>query len=138
MKGHLVERAEYAHKRKHLTASSLDFAPWLPWWCSHPGRRSLIANLNEYDGSVRAIAHVANAIVVSVAYRLAPEFTLPAAHEDSFAAYQWVMQNAASMNGDPGRIAVAGESAGAGGNLATATAMMAPDRRIARRAETPN
>ena len=89
----------------------------------------VIANLNEYDPSARAITNAANTIVVSVAYRQAPEHKFPAAHDDSFAAYQWVTQNAASLNGDPDRIAVAGESAG--GNLATATAMMAHENGVA-------
>lgn len=85
----------------------------------------VIANLNVYDGSARALTNASNSMVVSVAYRLAPEAKFPAAHEDAYSAVQWVMANAASMNGDPNRVAVAGESAG--GNLATATAMMARD-----------
>jgi acetyl esterase len=88
----------------------------------------VIANLNAYDGSARAITNQANTIVVSVAYRQAPEFKFPAAHEDAFSAYQWVTENAASMNGDPNRVAVAGESAG--GNLATAAAMMAHEKGV--------
>ena len=86
----------------------------------------VIANLDTYDPSCRALTNAANCVVVSVAYRQAPEFRFPAAHEDSYAATQWVMANAARLNIDPQRVAVAGESAG--GNLATAVTLMARDR----------
>ena len=85
----------------------------------------VIADINVYDAGARAIAKFADCIVVSVGYRLAPENKFPAAHDDAFAAYTWVTQNAASFGGDPDRIAVAGESAG--GNLALATAIAARD-----------
>lgn len=58
-------------------------------------------------------------------YRLAPEAKFPAAWDDALAAYRWVAQNAASLNGDPKRLALAGESAG--GNLAVSTAIGARD-----------
>lgn len=83
----------------------------------------VIANLDTYEPSARALAEKANAIVISVAYRQGPENRFPAAHDDVFAVYRWVTQNAQSMNGDPRRIALAGESAG--GNLAVATALTA-------------
>ena len=85
----------------------------------------VIADINVYDSGARAISKFANAIVVSINYRLAPENPFPAAHDDCFAAYRWVVENAASFGGDPDRIAVAGESAG--GNMALATAIAARD-----------
>lgn len=86
----------------------------------------VIATIDTYDASARALCNAANCVVVSVEYRKAPEHPFPAAADDAFAAYQWVTQNAASINGDPKRIAVAGESAG--GNLAAVTAMMAREK----------
>lgn len=86
----------------------------------------VIANLNVYDGSARALTNATGCVVVSAAYRQAPENPFPAAVEDAYAAYQWVRGNAAQINGDPARVAVGGESAG--GNLATVTARLARER----------
>ncbi|MBD5633524.1 MAG: alpha/beta hydrolase [Candidatus Eremiobacteraeota bacterium] len=88
----------------------------------------VIADLDTYDASARALANAAGAIVVSVAYRLAPQWPFPAAPQDAFTAYQWVLANAASIGGAPKRIAVTGESAG--GNLATGVAIAARDKGI--------
>lgn len=88
----------------------------------------VIANLDTYDSSCRALVNAANCAVMSVAYRLAPEAKFPAAPEDAFAAYRWLLDNAALVRTDPRRIAVGGESAG--GNLATVTALMARDRGV--------
>lgn len=85
-----------------------------------------IASLNTYDGSCRALAKMTGAMVVSVSYRTSPEFKFPAAHEDSYAAIQYVLKNAGTMGGDPNNVAVVGESAG--GNMAAATSLMALDR----------
>jgi acetyl esterase len=88
----------------------------------------VIADLDTYDASPRALANLAKAIVVSVEYRHAPEHRFPAAHEDVFAAYRWLLDNAASLGGDSRRIAVAGESAG--GNMAAAVTLMAREQRL--------
>ena len=89
----------------------------------------VIADLDTYDSSPRAIANAANAIVVSTHYRQAPQHPFPAAHEDSLAAYRWIVQNAASFDGDPKRVAVAGESAG--GNMAADIALRASSAGVA-------
>ena len=81
----------------------------------------VIASKEVYDGGARGLSKQAKAIVVSVDYRLAPEAKFPAAWDDSLAAYKWVAANAATLNGDPKKLALAGESAG--GNLALATAV---------------
>ena len=79
----------------------------------------VIADLDTYDSSPRALANAANAVVVSTHYRLAPEHPFPASHDDAFTAYRWARDNATSFNGDPTRIAVAGpECAIAGASTA--------------------
>lgn len=89
----------------------------------------VIASPEVYEYSTLALAQNTGAIVVSVDYRLAPENKFPTAHEDSYAAYRWVKQNAASIGGNPAKVALAGESAG--GNMAVSVAMMARDRGLA-------
>lgn len=85
----------------------------------------VIANLNTYDSSCRALANAAGCIVASVNYRLAPENPFPAAVNDAFAATQYFLSSAGAIGGDPAKVAVAGESAG--GNLATVTCLRARD-----------
>ena len=85
----------------------------------------VIGNKQVYDGGARGLAKQANAVVVSVDYRLSPEAKFPAAWDDSLAAYKWTLANAATIKGDPKKLALAGESAG--GNLAVATAIAVRD-----------
>ncbi len=100
----------------------------LPVVVYYHGGGWVIATVDTYDAAPRLMAKQLNAIVVSVEYRHAPEFKFPAQHDDAFAAYRWVLKNAASWGGDPSKIALAGESAG--GNLAVATAIYARDNRL--------
>jgi len=86
----------------------------------------VIAGLDDYDSSCRALANAASCVVVSVAYRQAPENPFPAAADDAYFAFQYVAENAALFGGDPERIAVGGESAG--GNLSTVTCLLARDQ----------
>lgn len=88
----------------------------------------VVADLNTYDATPRALALGSKAMVISVDYRHAPEHKFPAQHEDAWAAYSWVVDNVQTINGDAKRIAVAGESAG--GNLAANVALMAKTMKV--------
>jgi acetyl esterase len=85
----------------------------------------VIANLDTYDASCRALSNAASCIVASVAYRQAPEMPFPTAVDDAYAATQFFLGGSGVVGGDPERVAVAGESAG--GNLATVVCLRARD-----------
>ena len=85
----------------------------------------VLGDLDTYDSVCRRLCARSGHVVVSVGYRLAPEHRFPAAVEDCLAATRWTAENAASIDGDPARISVAGDSAG--GNLAAVIAQRARD-----------
>jgi acetyl esterase len=89
----------------------------------------VIADLDTYNASAQGLCEQVGAVVVSVAYRQAPEYKFPVQHEDSFAAYQGVLNHASAIKGDAKRVAVVGESAG--GNLAANMSIMARDKKVA-------
>ena len=111
------------HARIYTPKTGKDAYPVIVYY---HGGGWVIADLNTYNASAQGLANQVEAVVVSVAYRQAPEHKFPTAHNDSYAAYEWTVKNAASIKGDPKRIAVVGESAG--GNLAAAVSMMARDK----------
>jgi acetyl esterase/lipase len=84
-------------------------------------------SLKTVENPCKALAEKAGALVVSVDYRLAPEFPYPAGLSDCFDAVTWVYGEARELNIEKKRIAVAGDSAG--GNFAAACAIMDRDRR---------
>ncbi len=79
-----------------------------------------IGDTAAYDLQCRTLCAEAGAVVVSTDYRLAPEHPYPAAVDDALAATRWVRDHVAELGGDPGRLAVAGDSAG--GNLSAVVA----------------
>ncbi len=83
-------------------------------------------NIEEAQPLANALAD--QAIVICVAYPLAPEVKFPATIEVAFAALEWVVDNTRQIGADSKRIFVAGEHAG--GNLAAVVTMLFRDRAI--------
>ncbi len=69
-------------------------------------------DLESNDQQLRALANRSRCIVVSVAYRLAPENPYPAGNDDAWTALVWVADHASEIGADPRRLAVGGDSAG--------------------------
>jgi len=78
------------------------------------------------DGLARLLANQIPAIIVSVDYRLAPDFPYPAPLDDCFSALNWAVTNATFLGSSPDLVSIGGD--GAGGNLAAAVALMARDK----------
>ncbi|MEX1023404.1 MAG: alpha/beta hydrolase [Dehalococcoidia bacterium] len=97
--------------------------PALVWY---HGGGWVIGNLESADATARRLATMADCVVVSVDYRLAPEFPYPAPLVDAYAAAVWTAQNAPRLGIDGARIALGGDSAG--GNLAAVVARQLRDR----------
>jgi acetyl esterase/lipase len=85
----------------------------------------VMGNLDTEHPWATRIAESSGAVVISVAYRLAPEHPFPAPLDDAYAVLTWTAEHAAELGIDPARIAVGGHSAGAG--LAAAVALRARD-----------
>jgi acetyl esterase len=87
----------------------------------------VVGDLESHDHVCRSLARRAGAVVVNVDYRLAPETKFPGPLDDCAAALGWSEAHARDLEGDPQRISVAGDSAGA--HLAAGLAIRMRDER---------
>lgn len=78
-------------------------------------------DFETHDRQMRMLCNSAHALVFAVHTRLAPEHTYPAAHDDALAATLAILAALPQWHGDPGRVALAGDSAG--GHLALVTTL---------------
>jgi len=82
-------------------------------------------SIETHDKACRRIAQTNEAVVISVGYRLAPEFKFPIPVYDCYDATVWAAQQASRLGTDPQKLVVMGDSAG--GNLATVVSILARD-----------
>jgi len=85
----------------------------------------VMGDLETEDALCRRLTNQSGWLIISVAYRLAPEYKFPTGLEECYSAICWVAEHAEQINGLPARLAVGGMSAGA--NLAAVLAHMARD-----------
>ncbi len=98
----------------------------LPVVVYYHGGGFVLGSLDTHDALCSALSNRAEALVLSVDYRLAPEHPFPAGLRDSYTALNWAATHAESLGGDPETLIVAGDSAG--GNLAAACSLLSADR----------
>nr|WP_027995012.1 alpha/beta hydrolase [Simplicispira psychrophila] len=109
-----------------LYAPSLQSSePGLPLLLYLHGGGFTIGSIATHDVLCRELARLAGCVVVSLAYRLAPEHRFPIASNDAWDALQWLAAQAATLGADASRLAVGGDSAG--GTLAAVCAIQARD-----------
>lgn len=100
----------------------------LPMFVYFHGGGFTIGSIESHDTLCRELARLAHCAVVSVGYRLAPEYKFPVAFDDAWDALQWIAKGIAS-HPPASRLAVGGDSAG--GTLAACCAIKARDAGIA-------
>jgi len=96
-----------------------------PVFVFYHGGGFVTRSIESHDCVCRRLAQINDVLVVSVGYRLAPEFSFPIPHQDCYDATIWVSENIQNYNGNPEKIIVGGDSAG--GNLATVVSILARD-----------
>jgi acetyl esterase len=97
-----------------------------PLFVYYHGGGWVIGSLEISDASCRMLANRTGRIVISVDYRLAPEYKFPVPIEDSYEALKWVSENAVKINGDVSNLVVGGDSAG--GNLSAVVSIIAKEK----------
>jgi acetyl esterase len=85
----------------------------LPGFVFFHGGGMVAGSIETHDRVCAALAQTTGCRLISVGYRLAPEYKFPAAIDDAIAATHWVCVHAASLGIDAAKLVVGGDSAGA-------------------------
>lgn len=92
------------------------------------GGTYVATSLDQVGGLPIALALALDCIVVVPLHRIPPEHPFPAALDDCFAVYRWLLRSAADLGGDAARIVIHGESSG--GTLAALVCITARDQHL--------
>jgi len=84
----------------------------LPVIVYYHGGGMMMGSLEQYEPIVRRLCHKSAMIVVSVDFRMSPEYKFPVALEDSFTALLWIRDNAGRFGGNAEQMVIAGDSGG--------------------------
>lgn len=103
------------------TYSPLNAPETLPTVIYYHGGCFVSGGFDTHDNQLRQLAYYGNCRVIAVQYRLAPEHTFPAAHDDAERGANLVWQYADELGVDKNRLTLCGDSAG--GHLALVTAL---------------
>lgn len=120
----LIPRADGSHF-KNMVMRPREASAALPILLYYHGGGFALSWVSLHHQSCQRYAMEANCITLLVDYRLGPKRPFPDGFEDCYTAYEWVMQNAATLNADPSRVVVMGDSAG--GAFAAGVAQRALD-----------
>ena len=104
--------------RLYTPPASRDTGPGLVYF--HGGGFA-IGSIESHDGIAARLALASGVRILSVEYRLGPEYRFPAAHDDALASSRWAFDHAGEIGFDPARIGIGGDSAGA--NLAASACL---------------
>jgi len=97
----------------------------LPLIVYYHGGGFVARNIDSHDLVCRRLSRENQAVVVSVDYRLAPEYKFPVPLQDCYDATVWAFENAAKLGANANELTVMGDSAG--GNIATVVSILARD-----------
>ncbi len=124
---HSIARADGSRLRV-VTMTPHDLAKPAPALVYYHGGGFAITYSTLHLNNCARYANEAGCIVAFVEYRLAPKHPFPDGFDDSYAALEWVVQQANNLGIDSSRIAVGGDSAG--GALAAGVAQKARDQNL--------
>jgi acetyl esterase len=120
---HVCARDGHAIPVRLYSPREASWAEPLPLLVYFHGGGFTVGSVNSHDALCRLLCSRADCMVLSVDYRLGPEWRFPTAANDAFDVLHWVFEAASRLGADPGRIALGGDSAG--GTLATTCAIEA-------------
>ena len=116
--GHFIKARLFAPNLRSATQG-------LPTLVYFHGGGFTIGSIQTHNVLCRELARIGHCAVISVDYRLAPEYRFPMATNDAWDALKWVSESVSSLGLHPNALAVGGDSAG--GTLAAVCALQARD-----------